>query len=279
MSFDLPLTALFRSNFFPPSTLYSNFARQLYIDVKILEKPFFLLFSIHLYRIENSRISFNVLKKNIISLHSLRRSPANPLKSQNQSHGNVKIESDPFTSFNIYISPEYIPYIPAHAQRQRIQKNFHRSSLNAFRMHVECAYIYTHRIKAELTTVGVGLWTVSILKTARPRSLVPRRGRGRLPDTVSTLESLRPLAPVYPPATGLHAQSVPLPILPLAFVNRSAEIRYRLTGFEHSKRKTTRYAPRTLINKGFSLGYLLLSSEIFPFDSCVFRLPWLGFRY
>lgn len=158
MSFDLPLTALFRSNFFPPSTLYSNFARQLYIDVKILEKPFFLLFSIHLYRIENSRISFNVLKKNIISLHSLRRSPTNPLKSQNQSHGNVKIESDPFTSFNIYIYITGIyPLYPRPRARQRIQKNFHRSSLNAFRMHVECAYIYTHRIKAELTTVGVGL--------------------------------------------------------------------------------------------------------------------------
>lgn len=122
MSFDLPLTALFRSNFFPPSILYSNFARQLYIDVKILEEPFFLLFSIHLYRIENSRISFNVLKKNIISLRSLRRSPTNPLKSQNQSHGNVKIESDPFTSFNIYISPEYIPYIPAHARAKGSKK-------------------------------------------------------------------------------------------------------------------------------------------------------------
>lgn len=124
MSFDLPLTALFRSNFFPPSTLYSNFPRQLYIDVKILEEPFFLLFSIHLYRIENSRISFNVLKKNIISLHSLRRSPTNPLKSQNQSHGNVKIESDPFTSFNIYIYHRNISPISPPTRAPKDPKKF-----------------------------------------------------------------------------------------------------------------------------------------------------------
>lgn len=124
----------------------------------------------------------------------------NPLKIGKGSRrkGRVKMESDPFTSF--IISPP---------TRKRIRK-----------------ISISTRIKAELTTVGVGLWTVSILETARPRALVPRRGRGRLPDAVSTLESLRPLAPVYPTSTGLHAESVPLPILPLALVNRSAEIPY-----------------------------------------------------
>lgn len=158
MSFDLPLTALFRSNFFPPSTLYSNFPRQLYIDVKILEKPFFLLFSIHLYRIENSRISFNVLKKNIISLHSLRRSlKSQPFKIPKSKSWKCKNRERSIHEFQyIYITGIY-PLYPRPRARQRIQKNFHRSSLNAFRMHVECAYIYTHRIKAELTTVGVGL--------------------------------------------------------------------------------------------------------------------------
>lgn len=117
----------------------------------------------------------------------------------------------PFTRFNI---PHSIS--PPTYDAQNVRK---RSEKPAF-------FQYKSTIKVELTAVRVGLWTVSILKSTRPRALVPRRGRGRLSDTVSTLESLRPFAAINPPSTGFHAQTVAFPILPLAFVNRSTEIRY-----------------------------------------------------
>lgn len=142
------------------------------------------------------------------------------------------MESDPFTSF--IISPP---------TRERIRK-----------------ISISTRIKAELTTVGVGLWTVSILETARPRALVPRRGRGRLPDAVSTLESLRPLAPVYPTSTGLHAESVPLPILPLALVNRSAEIPY-ISFVSGISKHPPRLTPRVnWLNGGILVAFFLVET-------------------
>ena len=121
-------------------------------------------------------------------------------------------------SFNRFNIPKNFPgYFPAHARGCRKFPAFSQ-------------YVHRGTIKVELTAVRVGLWTVSILKSARPRALVPRGGRGRLSDTVSTLESLTPFAPVNPSSTSLHAQAMAFPVLPLAFVNRSAEIRYLLMG-------------------------------------------------
>lgn len=73
--------------------------------------------------------------------------------------------------------------------------------------------------ETSLTTVGVSLGAVTVLQAAGPRALVSRRGGGGLPDPVTTLESLSPFSPVEPTAARLHAQTVPLAVLPLSFVS------------------------------------------------------------
>lgn len=76
-----------------------------------------------------------------------------------------------------------------------------------------------YKIKVRLTAVSVGLRAIAVLETVCPRALVPRRGRGRLSNTVATLESLCPLPTINPPSTGFHPQAMPLPVLPLALVS------------------------------------------------------------
>lgn len=67
-----------------------------------------------------------------------------------------------------------------------------------------------------LTSVGVSLGAVAILQPVGPRAFIPCvRCRG-LPHAVTTLEALRPLTPIQPPAARLDAQSMALAILPLA---------------------------------------------------------------
>ena len=67
------------------------------------------------------------------------------------------------------------------------------------------------------TSIGVGLGSVTVLQSVGPRAVVFGRGSERLADTVAAFESLRPFASVNPPAARFDAQSVPLPVLPVAF--------------------------------------------------------------
>jgi len=79
-----------------------------------------------------------------------------------------------------------------------------------------------------LTAIGVSLGAVAVLEAAGPRALVSRRGGGGLPYPVATLEALSPFSPIKPAATSLHPQAMPLAVLPLPLVCRSAEMRLQM---------------------------------------------------
>lgn len=65
------------------------------------------------------------------------------------------------------------------------------------------------------TSISISLGAVAVLQPVGPCALVFSGGRGALSDTVTTLETLRPLASVDPSTTRLDAQAVSLSILPL----------------------------------------------------------------
>lgn len=66
------------------------------------------------------------------------------------------------------------------------------------------------------TAICICFRPVSVLESVGPGAFVLGAGRLTLPDAVSPLESLSPLAAVDPPSAGLDAQAVPLAVLPLA---------------------------------------------------------------
>ena len=74
------------------------------------------------------------------------------------------------------------------------------------------------------TSIGVRLGAVAVLQPVGPRALVLGPGHRRLPDAVAALEALRPLAAVQPPPARLHAQPVPLAVLPVALEVAPAEM-------------------------------------------------------
>lgn len=71
------------------------------------------------------------------------------------------------------------------------------------------------------SAISISLRSVTILQSTGPSALVPGRGGGRLSDTVPTLVSLAPFAPIDPPSSRLHSQTVSLSILPLSLVSRA----------------------------------------------------------
>lgn len=66
-----------------------------------------------------------------------------------------------------------------------------------------------------LTTIGICFRAVSILQSVSPCTLVFGVANRALAHAVAALVALRPLAAVQPAVSGLHAQSMPLSILPL----------------------------------------------------------------
>ena len=70
--------------------------------------------------------------------------------------------------------------------------------------------------------VGVRLRAVAVLQSIGPGALVAGVGEEAGADAVPALVALRPLALVDPLAAVLHADAVPLPVLPLALVRCTA---------------------------------------------------------
>ncbi|TNN58134.1 hypothetical protein EYF80_031657 [Liparis tanakae] len=73
-----------------------------------------------------------------------------------------------------------------------------------------------HRRRPPLTSIPVRLHAVSVLQSATPGALVPGRCVQALPDPVPALEPVSPLSPVYPPSLVFYAESVALPLRPVA---------------------------------------------------------------
>jgi len=101
-----------------------------------------------------------------------------------------------------------------------------RLSIHASSWH-NSLYICTEvsRTKVVLTSIGVCFWAVSILQARSPRSLVLRVWLSWLPYTVTPFRSLSPLSSIDPPSPRLHAQTMPLPVLPLALICTPTEIK------------------------------------------------------
>lgn len=72
-----------------------------------------------------------------------------------------------------------------------------------------------HRRKRTLTAIGVSLGAVAVLQAIGPGALVLGVARGALAHAVAPLVALCPLAAVQPPPARLHAQPMPLAVLPL----------------------------------------------------------------